>query len=75
MAQFVTTVQAARILGVTRRRVDALIAAGRLPAHRVGRDWLIQVPDLARVKDRPWGRPPKKRTPGASRARTSRRRG
>lgn len=54
-----TTTQAAAQLGITPRRVLALIAAGRLPAQKLGRDWLIRPEDLEleRVKDRKPGRP------------------
>lgn len=55
-----TTTDAAVRLGVTVRRVQALISAGRLPAERVGRDWLIQERHLARVSERKPGRPPKR---------------
>jgi excisionase family DNA binding protein len=52
-----TTAQAADQLGVTVRRVQALINAGRLPAQKVGRDWLIEEKDLRLVEDRKPGRP------------------
>lgn len=54
----ISTKQAARILGVSPRRVRALITSGRLPAKMVGRDWLIEKPDLERVMVRKPGRPP-----------------
>lgn len=44
--------EAAARLGVSERRVQALIEAGRLPARRVGRMWLVPVADLSRVKYR-----------------------
>lgn len=47
-----TTKDAAARLGVTPRRVSALIAAGRLPAMKMGRDWLIAESDLALVAER-----------------------
>ena len=52
-----TTHQAAQELGVTVRRVQQLIRAGRLPARKAGRDWLIIYGDLDKVRDRPAGRP------------------
>lgn len=52
-----TTKQAAARLGITPRRVLALIGAGRLPATRIGRDWLIEERHLARVGERKPGRP------------------
>ncbi len=53
----ITTAQAATILQVSRRRVEALINAKRLPAEKIGRDWLIRPEDLELVKVRRPGRP------------------
>ncbi|OLE51284.1 MAG: hypothetical protein AUG51_23975 [Acidobacteria bacterium 13_1_20CM_3_53_8] len=55
-----TTPQVAERLGVTVRRVQALIKAGRLPSQQYGRDHLIKEKDLALVAERKPGRPPKK---------------
>jgi excisionase family DNA binding protein len=55
---FFTTTTAAAELGVTPGRVCAMIAAGRLQATRVGRDWLIRSKALNAVRDRKPGRPP-----------------
>lgn len=53
-----TTAQAAEALGVTSSRVRQLIRAGKLTAHRQGRDWAIDPRSLARVRQRPGrGRP------------------
>ncbi len=54
-----TTPEAAERLGVTPRRVLALIHAGRLPAKQYGRDWIIREQDLEMVVERVPGRPPK----------------
>jgi excisionase family DNA binding protein len=54
-----TTLQAAEKLKLTRQRVHALIASGKLPATKQGRDWFIQPADLAKVRDRKPGRPKK----------------
>lgn len=54
-----TTADAARRLGVTPVRVWQLIQARRLPAQKVGRDWLIHEADLHFVEHRPTGRPPR----------------
>ena len=51
------TRDAATRLGITPRRVVALIRAGRLPALRVGRTWVIRDADLELVKERRPGRP------------------
>lgn len=60
---FITTVDAAAHLGVSVRRVQKLIADGRLPATKLGRDYVIRRIDLAVVADRrpgyPKGRPRK----------------
>jgi excisionase family DNA binding protein len=50
-----TTQQAGEILGVTPQRVLALIRNGRLPAIKVGRDWLIAMRDLEKFERRPQG--------------------
>ena len=50
-----STQEAATRLGISRRRVLALVSTGRLPAQKVGRDWIIQEADLDKVKDRPQG--------------------
>jgi excisionase family DNA binding protein len=52
-----TTTEAASALGVNRSRVRQLILGGRLPATKIGRDWIIRRGDLALVKDRKPGRP------------------
>ncbi len=56
---FLTTKQAAEKLGITPRRVQALIEAGRLPAQKFGRDYMIREKDLRLVKERKVGRPKK----------------
>jgi excisionase family DNA binding protein len=59
-SEVLNTVQAARELRVSVRRVQQLIAAGRLPAERFGRDYMIKRTDLQRVRvrkpGRPWGK-------------------
>jgi excisionase family DNA binding protein len=59
--KIITTVEAARRLGVTPNRVRALIQAKRLKAFKFGREWLIDPKDLDAVKDRKVGRPRKAR--------------
>jgi len=58
--KLINTKEASKRLGVNGQRVRALIAAGRLPAQKVGRDWVIRERDLAKVSDRKPGRPKKK---------------
>lgn len=57
--QLLTTSQAAKILGVSTRRVQAMIKAKRLPFGRLGKAILIKEKDLEKVKDRKPGRPRK----------------
>ena len=59
--KLLTAKQAAQILGVDSSRVRVLIRKGRLPAQKVGRDWVILEPDLELVKDRKPGRPKKQK--------------
>ena len=56
-APYLSSIQVANSLGISRQRVLALIQAGRLPAQKVGRDWLISPRDLERVRVRRPGRP------------------
>jgi excisionase family DNA binding protein len=57
--RMLTTKQAGEILGITARRVVALIYNGRLPAQKVGRDWIIEEKDLEKIRNRRPGRPAK----------------
>ena len=57
LMNLLTTKEVAEKLGVTVRRVQALIQAGRLPAQKVGRDFLIQEKDIKLIEDRKPGRP------------------
>ena len=52
-----TTAQVAERIGVHRTRINALIKAGRLPAHKIGRDYFIEESDLKLVEERAVGRP------------------
>lgn len=55
-----TTSEAAAALGVSARRVIALIQSGRLPATKHGPVYLILKSDLRCVAHRPPGRPKRK---------------
>jgi excisionase family DNA binding protein len=46
-------------LGVTIQRVQAMIRDGRLPASKLGRDYVIKEQDLKLVANRKPGRPRK----------------
>jgi excisionase family DNA binding protein len=59
--KLLTAKQAAKILGVHHSRVRVLIREGRLPAQKVGRDWIIMEPDLELVRVRKPGRPKKQK--------------
>lgn len=54
-----TTKDVAERLGISIRRVQALVTSGRLPAKKFGRDYVIYEKDLSLVKDRKVGRPRK----------------
>ena len=54
-----TTNQVAERLGVTIKRIQAMIRDGRLPAEKMGRDYFIKESDLKLVENRKPGRPPK----------------
>ena len=53
----ITTKEAAARLNVSVRRVQALIAAGRLPAEKIGNTFAIKESDLKAVNGRKNGRP------------------
>ena len=57
-----TTDVVAQHLGVTAIRVEQLCRAGRLPAHKLGRDWVIKSSDLAAFVPRGPGRPKGRKT-------------
>ena len=57
-----TAAQAAERLGVSVRRVQQLVKAGRLPAGEFGGSLMIQESDLALVEERKPGRPSKRLT-------------
>ena len=46
LSDYVTTQQAAELLGVVRRSVNHLIADGKLKGKRMGKDWLVYRPSL-----------------------------
>lgn len=59
--KLLTANQAAEILGVDGSRVRVLIRQGRLPAQKIGRDWVIMEPDFEFVIVRKPGRPKKQK--------------
>jgi excisionase family DNA binding protein len=61
VANFITNKEAAARLGISKQRVWQLIQSGKLPAQKVGRDWIIEKKVLERpeIRDRKPGRPRK----------------
>lgn len=57
-----STTEAAEVLGVIRQRVLQLISDGRIEAEKFANVYMIRRSSLEAVKDRPIGRPPKKKT-------------
>jgi excisionase family DNA binding protein len=57
--KWLTTREAAEKLGISVRRVQAMVTQGRLPAEKFGRDYKIKETDLSHIKDRKTGRPPR----------------
>lgn len=57
----ISTKEAAEKLGVSPLRVQQLIWEKRLPAQKIGRDYVIKEEDLKLVENRKVGRPPKKK--------------
>lgn len=57
-----TRIEAAEKLKVSSIRVRQLIREGRLPAQKIGRDYIIQEKDLALVENRQNGRPIKNKS-------------
>ena len=60
LIEVVTTVKAAEMLGVSRKRVFQLITDGVIKATQYGRSWLIPLSEVERYKRerKPAGRPP-----------------
>lgn len=59
MDEWLTTGQAAEVLGVTAGRVRQMIVDGQLPTAKFGHVHMIKRSDLKLVEDRKVGRPPK----------------
>jgi excisionase family DNA binding protein len=55
----ISSKEAADRLGLSVRRVQALIKSGKLPGQKFGTAYMINEKDLALVKDRKPGRPKK----------------
>lgn len=59
--KLLSTNEAAEQLKISPIRIRQLIREGRLPAQKVGRDYVIAESDLKLVEDRPTGRPTKEK--------------
>lgn len=57
MTGLITTKEAAKRLNLSVRRIQALIASGRLPAEKIGNSFAIKESDLTVLKGRTNGRP------------------
>lgn len=53
---YISTKQAARLLGVSNHRLYQYVKAGRLPVVRVGKAFMLRVEDVERFRPRPSGR-------------------
>lgn len=63
---YLTTKQTAEKLGVSQGRVQQLIAEGRLPSVKIGRDRFVLEKDLEIVRERKrTGRPPREKRENA----------
>ncbi len=49
MNKLIGTKEAAEKLGISLRRAQQLVEMGKLPAQKIGRDYLIQEKDLSKV--------------------------
>ena len=61
MEKLLSTVEAAKKMGLHRVRIHQLIKEGVLPAEKYGRDYMIKELDLEILKDRPETRGRKKK--------------
>lgn len=55
----ITTIEAARLLGLRLRIVQRYCAAGRLRARRIGRMWLVDLASVREFRRASVGRPKK----------------
>ncbi len=60
--KLLTTKETAVKLGVSVRRVQAMITDGSLPATKLGRDYVIKESNLKLVENRKPGRPSKEQS-------------
>lgn len=60
MKDLISSKEAAEKLGLSIRRVQALITEGRLPAQKIGNSYIVREKDLELVRERTPGRPKSK---------------
>ena len=53
MAEFITTAEAARRLGVTRQTMATYLRSGRVRGIKLGKDWRIPVQEFERLLQAP----------------------
>lgn len=49
-SDYLTSLEAANILGFTPDHIRKLIASGKLKAEKLGHNWLIKMKDLSKIK-------------------------
>lgn len=59
LSKYVTTKQAAEMLGVITTSVNHLLMDGKLKGHKFGKSWMVYVPSIETylANKAPWGRP------------------
>ena len=60
--KLLTTNEAAEKVGISSRRIVALIQAKKLPAEKMGRDYFIKERDLKLIENSKAGRPSKQKS-------------
>ena len=53
MAEFITTAEAAKRLGVTRQTMGTYLRSGRVRGIKLGKDWRIPVQEFERLMQAP----------------------
>lgn len=61
MPNFISTLEAASLLGIDKVTVAKWCRIGELAAQRIGRDWLVETPIRRQGLVKPVGRPPNNR--------------
>ncbi len=69
LSRYVTTKQAAEMLGVDRTQAARLVKAGKLKGVKLGHDWLVSRDSISKYLQTksPKGRPPSKKPQASSR--------